>query len=775
MDVPMDQGDARKNKDSSFQAAQGLWEKGARMSATPEMRRAERFLLVSLLGALLVIVVAHAVPLLNAPVMARQLRTQRELLAGLVRYERLLDALDESLRAVILSPDRPELRARELEARKAVLAQLDTLAESAPVGGPIPLELIDLATHFSRRVVAEAEDVKRNVAAPGNWALGRFRGRYARARAEHSARVQELVARTSLISDAALGASQSRIVASAGALLLAWGAALTFITVRARTRPDSLLIVPPPPTAHPAHLADVGGAGQGTPATAAASEHPAETVSHPRAEEIPAGTGPGVDGDFTSDPVPAPVVLELSTADMTAGVPGVSTATVEARTTLAAPENPSNEPPSQATPAVGGSQESNPPTEPVPDVAAAPGEVIDLGALFAEEAQKPQPAPIADAAGVIPATQSPSAEQPAPQEPAPAVLDPGALAPPDPLPVDPPVESQPAPHAAESPLPSTAIEATATASPPAPQPTPAPVAEMAAPQAGSPPETVAEPVASLPEASQAPEAARLPASDTGLVSSPTEGPFPELTPQTASSEVGSSADEPPVAIASSAEIDFAPGSSSGESDALKSGLPGMAQPEATGAAPLTPPLVGGARAEIASAVEPALSSLGTAASPPPSAVPGGVAVAADSPPPAAPAPTPENTQPDPTLRPAPRVEEPPSAASPVTTPAVPATPSEAKPAGKEATASRPRPDMRALMKDAKVMTADQLTAMLFGKGSDVAAKPQAGAAVDESPSTAPAATPSGTPPSPPRTITGGELAANPDPASGGDGKLDLSF
>ena len=73
------------------------------------------------------------------------------------------------------------------------------------------------------------------------------------------------------------------------------------------------------------------------------------------------------------------------------------------------------------------------------------------------------------------------------------------------------------------------------------------------------------------------------------------------------------------------------------------------------------------------------------------------------------------------------------------------------------------------------MTADQLTAMLFGRGSAAGGKSQAASTDAAAAPSQPAPAPAADPVSPPRTITGVEMGKNADAADGGDTKLDLSF
>ncbi len=348
-------------------------------------RRPESYLLSMLGFALLVIGVAHAVSWSNGPIVLAQIRTQQKLLVDLVNYQRLLSSLDESARAVVISPERAEFRERKLRAIQDLRDQLDQLAADAPIQGKIPLDLIQLATHFQKEIVAKAQEVDRYAMAPGDWGIERFRKKYGVARADHELKIQSLMEETRQIAESAVRASQSRLTLSAGLLILLWAGVLTFFSLRARM--------------------DVTIVGSNHEVrVVAAQAHSSHSNERVVAKEVPAS--PSATATQFRRKEKAPLLDSPPTAaPAAAAVPDI------AQSSVSAPESPLSAPTPQASLGAPSDRESRPalPVEAVPLV-------VDLSAISSEPSTP-----------LFPVESGPISE-PAPV-PAPLVIEPAALIP----------------------------------------------------------------------------------------------------------------------------------------------------------------------------------------------------------------------------------------------------------------------------------------------------------------------------------------------------------
>ena len=335
-----------------------------------DARRSESYLLSMLGFALLVIVVAHAVSWSNGPIVLAQIRTQQKLLVDLVNYQRLLSSLDESARAVVISPERAEFRERKLRAIQDLRDQLDQLATDAPLQGKIPLDLIQLATHFRKEIVAKAQEVDRYAMAPGDWGIERFRKKYGVARADHELKIQSLMEETRQIAESAVRASQSRLTLSAGLLILLWAGVLTFFSLRARMAGAIL------GSNHEVRVI----------AAQAHSSHSSESVPPKKALASPSATGTQFRSKGKAsllDSLPAAAPVAAAPADI-------------ALSSVSASESPSSAPKPEASLVAPTDRESLPalPVEAVPLV-------VDLSAISSESLTPLLPvesAPISEAA-----------------------------------------------------------------------------------------------------------------------------------------------------------------------------------------------------------------------------------------------------------------------------------------------------------------------------------------------------------------------------------------
>lgn len=228
--------------------------------------------------ALFTIVGSHLVAWVNSLVVSQALRTQQRLLSDLVQYQSLLSDLDESLRAVMLAPERADLKRQKADAILALQEHLGALAEEAPISGPIPKDLISLATHFRKKLVPQADLVQKHAAAPGPWAMERFRKDYAEVRFHHAEQVQALIEATRGLGEASVSTGLRRLMVSAGILILLWSGFLTWLVLRVRLRgvaglPEALTETDMEPAPAANHHA--------APSAEHSTEHPPEGAVHP--------------------------------------------------------------------------------------------------------------------------------------------------------------------------------------------------------------------------------------------------------------------------------------------------------------------------------------------------------------------------------------------------------------------------------------------------------------------------------------------------------------
>lgn len=465
--------------------------------------------------ALFTIVGAHLMAWVNTFSLAASIRTQQELFVGLTEYQGLLSDLDESTRAIMLAPDRPELRRKKSEAVEALQHQLGVLAEQAPIQGPVRKELIGLATHFRKKLIPQADQVQKHAAAPGPFAMERFRTEYAEARLQHAEKVAELLEETRQMAGESIASGQHRLLMSAGFLLLLWSGAMAWLVAQVRLHPQA-----PAAGAH-AVLASADAAH--VPEHAPASSTPPHDA-HELHSESAEPSSPGLVAAPEPPMTPTPGLEPLAVVDPTAPPPREPE--LRAEEIAAAPAMPAGAASAHETvPLVAAA-----PTESAPMGSAAasggemsPSQIADL--LRQPEAPATAGVPSAPASGATPSPAANAASlttppvAPAPSASTPTVLPPG--------PVD---LASLMGGADESSAPSAVVsaESAAPADQPAP-PSPVPVPSVAPPvpavvEAERTSVTPA-PVAATPAAVPVPVA---PASEPAAVVAASPAPLPDV-------------------------------------------------------------------------------------------------------------------------------------------------------------------------------------------------------------------------------------------------------
>ena len=277
---------------------------------------------------------------------------------------------------------------------------LSVLAEKAPINGPIPKELIGLATHFRIKLIPQADQVEKHASAPGPFAMDRLRTEYAEVRLQHAEKVGRLLELTRGLATEALSAGQHRLLFSAGLMLLLWSGALAWLTGRARLQPPAALgggglqVSDLEDHHHHSHSAS----------NAEAPAAPAELAesSHISVEDVPPPTSPSPAAPVAVVPTaispPAPSVASVAEpsqnpiADRTPEPVVTAVAPPGAVAAQAEPTPPSPTPAPSAAPSVL-------PSGPV-DLASLLGATEEVTPLSAEPPHQSPTAPPAPAASV---------------------------------------------------------------------------------------------------------------------------------------------------------------------------------------------------------------------------------------------------------------------------------------------------------------------------------------------------------------------------------------
>ena len=207
------------------------------MRSTPHSPRND-WLYPTAMGLALVLgLYAHVIPWLAQSSTSRSLAVQQTLFSEIRDYERLVSALDESTRAVMLSPERGELREKKTRVIGELKRQLQSLVEAAPSDGEIPSMVVDLADHLRKELVPQSQQVERFARAPGDWALTRFRTDYAEARSHHIERLERITNTSRALVENQFEQGQRRVLLSAGVLLLLWAFGVGVLAAQARLFP----------------------------------------------------------------------------------------------------------------------------------------------------------------------------------------------------------------------------------------------------------------------------------------------------------------------------------------------------------------------------------------------------------------------------------------------------------------------------------------------------------------------------------------------------------
>lgn len=304
-------------------------------------RQKELWVLAASPFVLAAILISNLMPAANYFWISSRAKTQNALLTSIVEYRSLLSALDESTRAVILAPDRSDLRDRRKESIQALKDHLEKMVEFSPGEGPISQDLLLLASHLRKSVEARSAEVERYARAPGEWAMQRFHGEYAVARAQHAAIVQHLSEEARDMLQSALRNAYYRICVSTGILLLIWSASAAFAAGKVRLGRVSTASHPP---------ARSGGHAAAEPSISAASAvvseaHEATTVSSEVASTTAAATSAAA-SDQTEKPSAA------AAAHAQAATPSLDPTPAHAPAPVSAPAAPGPaipEPPLQAS------------------------------------------------------------------------------------------------------------------------------------------------------------------------------------------------------------------------------------------------------------------------------------------------------------------------------------------------------------------------------------------------------------------------------------------
>lgn len=473
--------------------------------------------------ALFTIVGSHLVAWVNSLVVSQTLRTQQRLLSDLVQYQSLLSDLDESLRAVMLAPERADLKRQKADAILALQEHLGALAEEAPISGPIPKDLISLATHFRKKLVPQADLVQKHAAAPGPWAMERFRKDYAEVRFHHAEQVQALIEATRGLGEDSVSAGLHRLMLSAGILILLWSAFLMWLVLRVRVRgvaglPAVLIETDPGPAPEASHPT--------APALEHSPAHVTETAIHPAGNH-------GETAVSAAAPVAAAVPISEPTSSPPAHAAGQAPAAAAPEVDPTTPPVRPTEPPATAAPAAATS-----PVASLPDAGGGELGQSEIADLLRQtgtpdtgtNAATPPPvatgtaaataAPPVNRPSVVPPAPAkeahePAAPTPAPtSQPAPTVLPAGPVDLSALLQEDVPAAAPPSPSSspdqpeAVSGVPAPAMTASSVASASAAQP---PVVPPASPPAApAPPEVAAAPAAPAPTTTPDPVASVAP-------------------------------------------------------------------------------------------------------------------------------------------------------------------------------------------------------------------------------------------------------------------------
>lgn len=476
---------------------------------------------------------AHVFPILDQKLTAKSLRVQQRLFVEILEYERLVGALDEATRGVMLAPGRPDLRERKQEVIKALQGQLSRMVDAAPSGGQIPAGIIDLASHFRKTLVVEADQVERFAQSPGDWALRRFRADYAEVRAEHLARVKHIADQSRALVEQRFESGSRRVMWSGVACLGILGVlSFGFQRLSQRVPDDSSHPAPeaPPVRAHHPSHASPPAEHHGHVTAVDESPHEAGAVDDP-AHHAPAETPVAVAvhevhaASEDSHPVPVAVPVPTPVASAAPPSPPAPTVPAPAPATLAAviSQPQVSVPPPPSIP-----QPEPPEPSPVPEVPApvvSPASAASAPeAVAAESATVDQDSVASLLASLGGGESAPELEAIAPADPAPADAPSVQVAPAGPAPAAVVQEVTPKPAAKAAtppsvgavPLADTSLEQMMKKAPAmtaqdlmgmlsggrgAPATPPAPASVPKAP----PPAVSAEPVP-VPEASPAPAA-----------------------------------------------------------------------------------------------------------------------------------------------------------------------------------------------------------------------------------------------------------------------------
>ena len=382
----------------------------------------------------------------NSARLAGMIKTQQELYVELTEYQELLSDLDEVTRAIMLAPDRAELRRRKVDTVEALQHQLGFLAEKAPIVGPVRKTLIGLATHFRKKLIPEADQVQKHAAAPGPFAMDRFRNEYAEVRLQHAERVGELLEMTRNLAGDAVSSAQHRLLLSAGLFLLLWSGSMAWLVGKARLRPESFAsdladAAPssadshahgvshshPHPTEEPA--APVGNQHQShTPEEASAAVSTAATASDPAtvSATVSDPTDPTIPPRRESEPLAEPITPPESPVHTSATAPGVAAGAPQAVAATAAASSSAGAPPVDAS---GGEMSQNQIAELLtasPAAQAAATVAAPAPASGPAPAVHPAPTPAPAGGASAPISGGASATSPAAAS-APSVLPPGPV------------------------------------------------------------------------------------------------------------------------------------------------------------------------------------------------------------------------------------------------------------------------------------------------------------------------------------------------------------